>query len=303
MTTILPDLFARWTREFAAKQPGITLSAVPPYGPPQGRLSLRLAEFLDGRSDFALVSRRLTDDDLARFRRANGTDPVVVPVAAGSWRHFGFVDTVVVIVNGANPVRKLTYAQIATIFAETPPNGSEGREWGKFGAKGWSDRPVRPVGAATWLAEDSARSSVVRERVLHGARWRADLVRSGTEAEGPDLVARHPDAIAITGLGHLPPGVKALAIAEDATGPFVRPDYNSVARGLYPLSRTVDMLVKREPDGTIDPVMAEFIRFILSREGQSVVASQRVFLPFTNRQAARSRAMLGPCPVRTSQAH
>lgn len=301
--TILPDLFLRWTRAFAARHPAAALHAPPPYGAPQGKLSPRLREFLDGKTDFALVSRGLTEADLLTFRRTHGTDPLVIPVAAGSWRHFGFVDTVVVIVHRGNPVRRLSLAQIDAVFsAERRSGAAEARDWGQLGVAAWRGRAVHPVGGAGWLAEDSARSAIVRERALLGGPWRADLTGSGNEADAALLVAQDPYAIAITGLGHVPEGVRAVAIAKHPTGPFIAPDYASVSGDRYPLSRTVDLLVRRQADGTVPPVVAEFARFVLSRQGQAEVARQGVFLPLRAGQARRSLGLLGPCAARTSPA-
>ena len=256
-----------------------------------------MREFLDGKSQFALVSRELTAEDRRAYRRAYGAEPMVVPVAAGSWRHFGFVDTVVVIVNRANPLRRLSFAQIDVIFsAERRRGGSGVRDWGQLGVPAWRGRAVHPVGAAGWQREDSARSAVVRQRVLLGGAWRADLAGSGDEVSAPERVAHDPLAIAITGLGHLPPGTRALAISEVPSGPYVAPSYPAVAANAYPLSRTIDMIVPRNAKGGADPVLAEFLRFILSREGQAVVAEQGVFLPLRAGQARASLALLGPCP-------
>lgn len=297
VTTILPDLFGRWTRGFAALHPQAQISAAPPYGPPQGKLSSTLRNFLEGGSDFALVSRALSPEDNRAFRLAHGRDPLVIPVAAGSWRHFGFVDTVVVIVNAANPARQMTFAQLDSVFSSSRLRRNRATaDWGDLGAPGWKGRAIRPVGGAGWLREDSARSSVVRDRVLLGGTWSPALAAGGDEASSPDRVARDPQAIAITGLGHLPPGTRALAISSGAPAPFIFPSYRDVAAGRYPLSRTVDMIVRQRSDGSIDPVLAEYLRFVLSREGQKIVAAQGVFLPLRADQARASLALIGACP-------
>lgn len=297
VTTILPDLFNRWQTGFAVRRPDLKISSAPPFGPPQGKLSVRLQEFLDGKSDFAFVARDLTTADRDRYRQAHGgTDPLVVPVAAGSWRHFGFVDTVVVIVNAANPVRQLSFAQLDALFAARPGDGRVTvREWGQLGADAWRGKPIHIVGSATWVGEDSARSWVVRHRALQDRAWRADLASTGDEASAPDAVARDPIAIAVTGLGHLPSGVRAVAIAAAPHGSAVSPTYAAVVKGRYPLSRTVDLLLHRRYDGSVDPMLAEFVRFILSREGQASVAQQGVLLPLRDGEAASSSAVVGAC--------
>ncbi len=303
VTAILPDLFSRWTQGFSKVQPGVGISAALPYGPPQGRLSQSLDAFLRGESDFALVSRELTGEDRATYRAHHGGEPVVVPVAAGSWRHFGFVDTVVVIVNAANPIDHLSFAQIDAIFSAARLRGHRAvKNWGELGVSSWPDRPIHLVGGASWRNVDSARSVVIRNRVLKGGAWRAELATSGDEASAPERVAADPEAIAITGLGHLPAGTRAVAISVEPGGPFVAPSREAVSRGRYPLSRTVDLILPHERDGTIEPQMAEFGRFMVSHEGQQIVADQGVFMPLRAAQAENSLRLLGRCP-KTSQPH
>lgn len=296
VATILPDLFKRWSASFARYHPGAPISSAPPFGPPQGRLSLKLTDFLEGKSDFALVSRDLTEVDRNAFRRAHGQVPIVIPVANGSWRHFGFVDTVVVIVHKDNPIIRISFAQIDAMFSSTRLRGlGEATDWGSVGNRAWAGRPIEPVGGATWLNEDSARSSVIRSRVLNGGEWRADLAAGGDEASAIEHVAATPNAIAITGLGHISPGVRALAISASEGEKFVAPTFDSVRLGHYPLSRTIDLLLRPRANGVADPVMAEFSRFILSREGQQIVVDQGVFLPLRASQVSNSLAFLGRC--------
>src|SRR5258708_13154192 len=169
---ILSDLSQRWIKGFRALHPSAMISVPPPYGPPQGALSSKLAAFLQGQLDFAFLTRKLADSDVATFRRSHGYDPLVIPVALGSWKSFGFVDPVVVIVNSRNLVHGLSFAELDAIF-------SKSRRQGHLPIRTWDDveealktLPIHVVGGASWAQEDSARGSVFRERVLLGGEWR-----------------------------------------------------------------------------------------------------------------------------------
>ena len=296
VTAILPELFARWAVGFRTEQPQAALSTSPPYGPPQGRLSTSLTAFLDGLESFALISRELTSEDKASYRRVHGNLPLVVPVAAGSWRQFGFVDTVAVIVNARNPIKSLSFAQIKAILSARGARDRPGPPtWSDVGVGEWPGQPIHIFGGASWLDDDSARSAVVHQRILKGERWFPDLRDTGSEADAPARVAADPLGIAITGLGHLPEGTRPVALSVAPHGPAIAPTFDAVRLNRYPLSRTVDLLIPRRRDGRIDPVLGEFVRFILSRQGQAIVAGQNVFLPLRAEQAARSLAILGPC--------
>lgn len=296
VTAILPEMFARWAEGFATEQPQATISSSAPYGPPQGRLSTSLTAFLNGRESFALISRELTSEDKTTYRRAHGNLPLVVPVAAGSWRQFGFVDTVVVIVNERNPIKSLSFAQVEALFSARAARARPvPLTWGDIGVGDWTGRPIHIFGGASWMELDSARSAVVHQRILKGGSWRRELRETGSEADAPGRVAADPLGIAITGLGHLPQGTRPVALSIKANGLAIVPTLEAVRLHRYPLSRTVDLLLHRRRDGRIDPLLAEFVRYILSHEGQAIVARQNVFLPLRSEQVTRSLAILGPC--------
>ena len=281
-TSIMAELVARWRAAFASAQPGIQVEVPPPYGPPQGSLSPRLQEFLQGKSDFAFLSRDLTDVDTATYLTAHGRLPAIVDVAGGSWRRYGYVDPVVFIVHRSNPLRALNFRQLDALFSETRLRGAaRPTHWGDFGvAAAWAIKPIHVLGAASWGGDDSARARVVRERVLStqglNGRWRRDLQSgSGIEADVPDRVAADPLAIGFTGLGHLPTGARVLMIVPDGGGQPIAPTYENVARMRYPLARTLKIALV----SPVRPELREFVDFLVSREGQRVVREQNIFLP------------------------
>jgi phosphate transport system substrate-binding protein len=290
---ILPDLVARWGLAFAKRCPGITIEVPPPYGGPQGALSPQLQDFLKGLGDFAFLTRAMSVVDRHTFQASRGHAPVIVPVASGSFRHLGFVDPVVVVVNDANPLRQLRPVDLQRLFASHVAASSRPRSWADLGVPGWADRPVTVVGGARWGNEDSARGLVVRARLLANDSLRADLgPASGSEAGVPAQVAANPNAIGFTGLGHLRPGIHPLAIA-DETGEYIAPTFENVAGARYPLARTVDLVIATPPGQSLRPGLAEFVCFLLSRDGQSVVLEQGIFLPLRASQVRAAVASLG----------
>jgi len=290
VTAILPDLFVRWRDGYAKTRPSVQIHAPPPYGPPQGRLSSTLSDFIEGKLDFALLSRTLSGPDLARYRQIHGHPPIVVPIANGSWRHFGFVDAVVVIVHADNPLRAVSVQDLRAIF------GAGARpDWGALGAVNWAGKPVRIYGSADWLQEDTARSATFRSRIMDGLPWREELLKTGHEGDAPGKVIGDPFGIAVTGLGHLPRGTRPLVIALSPGEPGIAPNYANVRLARYPLTRTLDLLLHRKGGGPSASAAADFARYILSREGQEIVARQGIFLPLRAGQARAALDKLGPC--------
>ena len=56
------------------------------------------------------------------------------------------------------------------------------------------------------------------------------------------------------------------------------------------MSRLVFINVNQAPGKPLPPALAEFIRFILSRDGQQIILDQKIFLPLREAQAGPSRA-------------
>lgn len=298
---IMPDLAMRWVAAFRKQHGSAQLSIPAPYLGPQGRLSPTLREFLDGDRHFAFMTRELTSVDRATFRRAHGgRDPVVIPVAMGSFRHFGFVDTMVLVVHRDNPIAGLTFKQIDGIYSADRLRGhAPVRTWGDLGLTHpeWKDRPVVALGGGRRGTEDSAKAVVIRERVLdldgrEGA-WNDRLPAMGDgEDNVPSWVAKSPGAIGITALGQMIPGVKAIAISEQRPDALIAPSQSNVYEGRYPLARSVDLLLAPAEDGGADPLLSEWARFLLSREGQAVVLEQGIFLPLRGNLLTLARARL-----------
>lgn len=292
--SILSRLAPAWVTGFAC---GARIAQ--PLGPPQGALDPNLAAFLDGRMDFALLTREIAERDLTRFRAGHaGREPVIVPVAGGNWNRFGYVDAVVPIVHPGNPLRSLSFRQIDAIFSTTRWHGArEARMWGDLGLRGsWRDRPIRVMGGDAWAGEESARALTLRRHVLStrgkAGRWRA-VSGGGGDHDVVARVAAEPDAIGFTGMGHVSSGVRVLAVAGPGRPP-VRLDAGSAQSGRYPLLRGVGLIIDRKASA----VTLAFARFLLSRDGQAIAARQGDFMPLpaAPRRAAlrKLQALSGP---------
>jgi phosphate transport system substrate-binding protein len=65
-----------------------------------------------------------------------------------------------------------------------------------------------------------------------------------------------------------------------------------VAAQKYPLSRTIYIFANRGPGKPLNPVLREFIRYALSREGQQAVVDDRIFTPLPTAMDAREAEKL-----------
>ncbi len=277
----LPGLVHAWIGAFHKFYPDVKVAFGPPYEGSHG------AKELDkGAIDMAFVSRELKPTDIATFRATHGYPPLSVPVCGGTYRHFGFLDAVGFFVNRLNPLDHLTLAQLDAVLSRSRLRGNpQAITWGDLGATGeWATRPIHVYAIKPW----NGFEEFVRQRVLDvGAQrghWRTDLHFDPTVFPIARRVAADPDGIGYAGLAFVDAPVKVLSIGD--TGKALAPTYTNVASARYPLSRLVYVNVNQKPGSHLSPAMQEFLRFVLSRQGQQVVSEQGVFLPLRGFQAA-----------------
>jgi len=283
---VLAVLVQKWFEKFRAYHPEVNLSVSPPYAG-----SLGATELVNQRLDFVFVSRELRPDDIRDFKAKFGYDPLSVPVCGGSYRHFGALDAVAFFVNKDNPIEKLTFEQIDAIYSTTRHRGAKPiRNWGDLGLGGeWADKPIHAYGIKPW----NGFEEFVRQRVLSkdGKRgeWRDDMVSEKLVFPMAKHVADDRYGIAYSGIAYLDQAVRVLPLVANAGDTPQSPTYENVALATYPLSRLIYFNVNKAPGKPLPPALDEFLRFILSREGQQVVLDQASYLPLRATQVQSSR--------------
>ncbi len=288
---VLVVLANKWIDAFRKYYPDVSITIVPPYAG-----SLGAKELVKGDLDFVFVSRELKPDDVTGFEAKYGYAPLSVPVSGGSYRHYGALDAVAFIVNKANPIDALGFEQLDALFSRTHLRGGrEIRTWGDLGLAGeWADKPVHLYGIKPW----NGFEEFVRQRVLSvpGKRgeWRDDIAFEKVVFPMAKRVAEDRYAIGYTGVAYLDAPVKVIAVREDASKGFEPATYDAVARADYPLARVTFFNTNKAPGKPLAAPLEEFLRFVLSREGQQVVLDQAAYIPLREKQAAASRAALAP---------
>jgi phosphate transport system substrate-binding protein len=286
---VLPGLAGAWIAAFRKYYPGVEIDVEPPYAG-----SLGAQELVKGNLDLVFVSRELRPDDITGFRAKFNYDPLSVPICGGTYRHFGFLDAVGFFVHKDNPIEKLTLQQLDGIFSSTRHRGgSPAAKWGDLGLTGeWADKPIHTYGIQPW----NGFEEFVRQRVLSvpGKRgeWRDGIQYEKVVFPMAGHVAEDRYGIGYSGVAYIDKPVKMLALAPETSGEAYSPTYENVAAARYPLSRLVFLNLNRAPGKPFDPALQEFLRFILSREGQRIVLDQAIYLPLREFQAAHSRALV-----------
>lgn len=89
----------------------------------------------------------------------------------------------------------------------------------------------------------------------------ASVVQGVTEDNG---------AIGYSGIGYVTSGVKALKLGKKP-GECAEPILDNIVNGTYPLGRYLYLYVNKKPNEALDPLRLEFLKYVLSQEGQQVV--------------------------------
>ena len=84
-----------------------------------------------------------------------------------------------------------------------------------------------------------------------------------------------------------------------ADGSFLLPSYENTASGRYPLTRPMRIAFNRKPDGTMNPVAREFLRFAVSRRGQRIGGLAEGY-PITLEQQREALRVIGEAPANKS---
>jgi phosphate transport system substrate-binding protein len=286
---VLAALTKQWIAAFQKYYPKVTLDLPPPYAGSLGAL-----ELIKGDLQFVMVSRELKPSDVSGFGGKFGYPPFSAPISGGTYRHFGFLDSIAFFVHPDNPLKQLTFEQIDAIYSSTHHRGGQPiTTWGQLGLTGeWADKPIHAWGVKPW----NGFEEFIRQRALSvgnkRGEWRPDLNFTETVFPLSPAVADDRYAIAYSGQAYIDDNLKLLALVPPGGGPAVAPGMKEVYEARYPLCRLVFFNTNKRPGQPLDPVLEEFLKFILSREGQQIILDQAIYVPLRSEQAAASRALL-----------
>jgi phosphate transport system substrate-binding protein len=286
-------LLKRWQAGFKRLQPDVQFaddlksSASALYG-----LDMRTA-------DLALMGRPISPYERYGVYERSWVYPAVIEVATGSATALHKSPAYAVFVNKDNPLAKLSVRELDGVFGAERAGGWNAltwdtsvartakdnlRTWGQLGLTGeWADKPIHPYGQAGLGA---GAITYFQARVFGGAEtWNEGLREYADREKMLADLARDPLGIAYAPAAYANAGVKIIALGETKAGPFVALSAASVADRSYPLHRPVYVSYTMDDRNTDltptlgDPRVKEFIRYILSRQGQQDVAGEGSYLP------------------------
>jgi phosphate transport system substrate-binding protein len=254
-----------------------------------------MAGIITSTSDLSLMGRPVTVNEVIGFEWVFRVKPLGIQVMNGSLKAEGKSPALAVFVSRGNPLKEISVAQLAAVLG-CPAAAHERATWGAAGATGaWKDKPVH-----AFLYDDQTGTGAFLQQAIEGTKdcWNWEIVREFKDVKRADgsvypagqqiveALKRDPDGLAISTLSYAGPEVKALAV----DGVELTPE--SVAAGKYPLGRGVYIYINRAKDKPVDAKVDEFLRYVLSPEGQAVVRKQGDFISLSARAAAQELTKL-----------
>lgn len=216
---------------------------------------------LEGRADIVPMSRPLQLDEIRDFQAKYNYPPTEIVVAA---------DALAIFVEKRNPIPGLTLDQLDGIFSRTQRRGGGSiQTWGQAGLTGeWAGRGIVLYG----YGPGDGANQIFRQEVLKGGEYRLSLLPEPAGSAIVQDIAADPLAIGYASIFFASKRTRAVPLA-GADGRFYAPTEQNVRRRQYPLSRFLYVCVNKPPQRPLDRPAAEFLRFLLSLEGQQIVAA------------------------------
>lgn len=255
----MKTLMERWMRGFERVQPHVRKGERWEHlGTLNGFFAL-----IGEQTDLAPMGRELWPQERAVYERTQKHPVLEIRVARGGFDTPQRTTAQAIFVSNDNPLDHITVAQVAGVFAEPPTI----TRWGQLGLTGdWADRPVK-IHMPPHVAPNAMW---MQAEVLKGAPWRQDAVEAPI-AETAQALASDAEGIGFGGFEEGGPGLHALAVATDADGLYIEGNSVSASNGKYPLTRYMYIRLNRRPGEALSPVLKQFLRYVLSRDGQEPI--------------------------------
>jgi phosphate transport system substrate-binding protein len=266
----LANLMTLWTEEFKRQYPNVNIqvqAAGSSTAPPA---------LTEGTASFGPMSRAMKDKEIESFESKYGYKPTAIRVA---------LDALAVYVHKDNPLESLTIPQVDAIFSVTRRCGYEGnlQTWGQLGLTGsWSRRPIQIFGRNSV----SGTYGYFKQEALCSGDFKNTVNEQPGSASVVQSVSSALNGIGYSGIGYITSGVRTVPLAEFEDAPAVGATAENALSGDYPLSRYLYVYVNKRPGRPLQPLEQEFLKLVLSRIGQDVVAKDG-YVPLSARLVNR----------------
>jgi phosphate transport system substrate-binding protein len=270
------NLVALWAEGFKRRYPSVR-EAIEGKGSSSGPPAL-----IEGTSTFGPMSRDWKPSEIDAFKKRFGYPPTVVPAA---------IDMLAVFVHKDNPIASLSLQQVDAIFSKNRNGGlpEDIRTWGDLGLGGeWKNRPISLYGRNS----ASGTYGYFKEHALFKGDFKPTVKEQPGSSSVVQAVASDRFGIGYSGIGYRTADVRAVPLAVRPGQAAVAAEPENAYAGTYPLARFLYLSVNFKPGSSLDPLRREFLRYVLSADGQADVLKDG-YLPVTAPVAKRALESVG----------
>lgn len=250
----LNNLMTYWAEGFKKKYPNVNLQI-------EGKgSSTAPPALIGGTAQLGPMSREMKGTEIEDFEKKYGYKPTRIGVA---------LDSLAVFVNKDNPVKSLSLDQVDAIFSKTRKSGhGEISTWGQVGVTGkLAGKPISLYGRNS----ASGTYGYFKEHALKKGDFKNSVKEQPGSASVVEGVARDIAAVGYSGIGYATSGVRAVPLSVKDGGTAAEATYQNVLNGKYPMSRMLYIYVAKKPGKPLPKLVEEFLKYVLSKEGQEVV--------------------------------
>jgi phosphate transport system substrate-binding protein len=222
---------------------------------------------ISGTAQLGPMSRQMKGTEIDQFEKKYGYKPTPIRTS---------VDALAVFVNKDNPIKCLSFSQVDAIFSKSRRQGAKEdiRTWGQVGLTGeWASRPISLYGRNS----ASGTYGFFKEHTLKNGDYKDEVKEQPGSASVVQGVTVDRFAIGYSGIGYATAGVRAVPLTERDGDKCVEATAENAYSSAYPLSRFLFVYVNKAPAKPLDPLTREFIRLVLSKEGQTDVVKDGYF--------------------------
>jgi phosphate transport system substrate-binding protein len=249
----LNNLMTLWAEGFRAQYPNVKIEI-------EGKgSSTAPPALINGTAQFGPMSRPMKGAEIDQFEKKFGYKPVELRVA---------VDALAVFVHKDNPIKCLSMQQVDAIFSKTRRGGAKDdiATWDKAGMAGeFAGKPISLYGRNS----ASGTYGYFKEVALFNGDYKDQVKEQPGSSTVVQGVASDKFAIGYSGIGYKTADVRTVPLAAKDGQPCYDATVENAYAGKYPLARFLYVYMNKNPNEALDPLRAEFVRFVLSKEGQT----------------------------------
>lgn len=222
-------------------------------------------------------------------------EPLGIRIAHASLTPGPGVPALGVIVHTSNPIASLSMTQLMRIFAVGGPGGDIAT-WGQAGVSNTlKDREIDPVGPFVgdeMDSDDPQAGEFLSLDKMNGLNMNHRYAAMAHYADVVQRVSEDPAAIGIVALNVPLSHVKVIGLKTDTGSPQMG-TATVIASGRYALDRFIYLYLRLGKDAPLDAFGKEYMRMVLSDDGQRVIAaSVEGYIPLNAGELAEERAKL-----------